>query len=164
MPQDEHFPQSPRENTGARRLGRAGFLGLVGEDPVAIVGARRASSYGTEVSRAIGRGLGAAGVSVVSGMALGVDSAAHAGALAGGGGTVAVLPAGAERPYPATKRALHRLILETGTAISELPPGSDVWRWMFPARNRLIAALAAMSVFAHAQSSWPKPASALVRS
>ncbi len=126
------------------------FLGLVDEDPVAIVGARRASPYGTEVARALGRGLGAAGVTVVSGMALGVDSAAHTGALAGGGGTLAVLPAGAERPYPATKRALHRRIRETGAAISELPPGSDVWRWMFPARNRLIAGVAAMTVVVEA--------------
>ncbi len=126
------------------------FLGVIAEDPVAIVGARRASPYGTEVARALGRGLGVAGVTVVSGMALGVDSAAHAGALAGGGSTVAVLPAGAERPYPAAKRALHRRIRETGAAISELPPGSDVRRWMFPARNRLIAALASMTVVVEA--------------
>ncbi len=126
------------------------FLRLVEEDPVAIVGARRASSYGLEVARSLGGGLGAAAVTVVSGMAMGIDSAAHGGALAAGGATVAVLPAGAERPYPATKRDLHRRIRETGAAISELPPGTDVWRWMFPARNRLIAALAAMTVVVEA--------------
>ncbi len=126
------------------------LLELVGEDPVAIVGARRASSYGTEVARSLGRGLGAAGVTVISGMALGVDAAAHAGALAAGAPTVAVVPAGAERAYPPAKRALHRQIQAKGAAISELPPGSDVWRWMFPARNRLIAALTAMTVVVEA--------------
>jgi DNA processing protein len=129
-------------------LGR--FVELVDEDPVAIVGARRASNYGTEVARALGRGLGAAGLTVISGMAFGVDAAAHGGALAAGAGTVAVLPAGPERAYPPAKRALHRHIRETGAAVSELPPGSDVWRWMFPARNRLIAALAEMTVVVEA--------------
>jgi DNA processing protein len=152
---DRHYPDRLRSLTQPPAVvhvagGLERFLGLVREDPVAIVGARRASPYGTEVARALGRGLGAAGVTVVSGMALGVDSAAHTGALAGGGGTVAVLPAGAERPYPATKRALHRRIRETGATISELPPGADVWRWMFPARNRLIAAVAAMTVVVEA--------------
>jgi len=126
------------------------FLELVDDDPVAIVGARRASNYGAEVARALARGLGAAGVTVVSGMALGVDAASHAGALAAGAATVAVLPAGAERPYPAAKRALHRQIQAAGAAISELPPGTDVRRWMFPARNRLIAALTAMTVVVEA--------------
>lgn len=126
------------------------FLELVREDPVGIVGARRASGYGTDVARSLGRGLGAAGVTVVSGMALGVDAASHAGALTAGAGTVAVLPAGAERPYPSTKRALHRHIQATGAAISELPPGSGLRRWMFPARNRVIAALTAMTVVVEA--------------
>ncbi len=126
------------------------FLKLVDEDPVAIVGARRASSYGLDVARSLGRGLGAAAVTVLSGMAMGVDSAAHAGALTAGGATVAVLPAGAERPYPPAKRGLYRQICQSGAAISELPPGSDVWRWMFPARNRLIAALAAMTIVVEA--------------
>jgi DNA processing protein len=127
-----------------------GFLDAVAEDPVAIVGARRASSYGLEVARALGAGLGASGVTVVSGMALGVDSAAHAGALAAGAATVTVLPGSAERPYPTGKRALHRQIRETGAAISELPPGTGVWRWMFPARNRIIAAITATTVVVEA--------------
>lgn len=126
------------------------FLQAVAEDPVAVIGARRASSYGTEVARALGAGLGASGVTVVSGMALGVDSAAHAGALAAGAATVAVLPASAERPYPAGKRALHRQIRETGAAVSELPQGTGVWRWMFPARNRIIAAITATTVVVEA--------------
>ncbi len=141
----EHPPSVLHVAGGVERLRE-----LVDEDPVAIVGARRASSYGLDVAGSLGRGIGAAAVTVLSGMALGVDSAAHAGALAAGGATVAVLPAGAERPYPAAKRGLHRQIAERGAAISELPPGTDVWRWMFPARNRIIAALAAMTIVVEA--------------
>jgi DNA processing protein len=126
------------------------LLARVGEDPVAVVGARRASPYGLEVARSMGRGLAAAGVTVLSGMALGVDSAAHAGALEAGAATVAVLPGPAERPYPPGRRALHRTILATGAAVSELPPGTGVWRWTFPARNRVIAALGAMTVVVEA--------------
>jgi len=111
-------------------------------DAAAIVGARRASPYGLEVARALGRALSAAGVPVVSGMALGVDSAAHGGALEGAAPTVAVLAGGADVPYPASKRVLYGRILERGCAVSELPPGFGAFRWCFPARNRLIAALA----------------------
>ena len=87
--------------------------GLVGADlaqgprAVAVVGTRRASADGLEVARALGRGLAAAGVTVVSGMALGVDSAAHAGALESSGRTVAVLAGGADVPYPPSKARLH---------------------------------------------------------
>ena len=122
------------------------FLELVAGEPVAVVGARRASDYGLEAARTLGRGLGSAGVTVVSGMALGVDSAAHGGALEVSGPTVAVLPAGAERPYPPGKSALYRRIRARGAVVSELPPGTAVWRWSFHARNRIIAALSAMTV------------------
>jgi DNA processing protein len=84
-------------------------------------------------------------------MALGIDSAAHAGTLEASGATVAVLPAGAERPYPASKRALYRRIIRSGVAVSELPPGSASRRWTFPARNRIIAALSAMTVVIEAR-------------
>jgi DNA processing protein len=89
-------------------------------------------------------------MTVVSGMAVGIDSAAHAGALDAGMPTVAVLPGPADRPYPASRRALHRRIVAGGAAVSEIPPGTSVWRWMFPARNRIIAALAAMTVVVEA--------------
>ena len=81
------------------------------------------------------------GLTVVSGMARGIDAAAHQGALAGAGDTLAVLPAAAELPYPASARALHRRIVDAAAAVSELPPGTGARRWMFPARNRIIAAL-----------------------
>ncbi len=124
---------------------------LLGE-PVAIVGSRKASPYGLDVARSLGRGLAAAGLTVVSGMAFGIDSAAHAGALEAGRPTVAVLPTSANRPYPAGRRALHRRIVAGGAAVSELGPGpgAGVRRWMFPARNRIIAALAAMTVVVEA--------------
>ena len=130
--------------------GRERFAALSADDAVAIVGARRGSAYGLEVARSLGRSLAAAGVTVVSGMAFGVDSAAHTGALEAGGPTIAVLPAGAERAYPAAKRALYRRIVESGVAVSELPPGSETRRWVFPARNRVIAGLARMTVVVEA--------------
>ena len=130
---------------GSERLAR-----LLDGPAVAIVGARRASAYGLEVARGLARGLSAAGVAVVSGMALGVDSAAHEGALEAGARTVAVLGSGADVAYPATKRALHARLGEEAVVLSELPPGFRARRWTFPARNRTIAALAAVTVVVEA--------------
>jgi DNA processing protein len=123
----------------------AGDFGLVDAEGVALVGARDPSPYGLEVGRALGRGLAAAGVTVVSGMAMGIDSVAHNGALEAGR-TVAVLATGADRAYPARSHALHRRIAASGCVVSELPPGFPPRRWAFPARNRLIAALSAGTV------------------
>jgi len=117
---------------------------------VAVVGARRATPDGMEAARALGRGLAAADVSVVSGMALGIDSAAHAGALESTGRTVAVLAAGADRAYPSSKSRLYGRIREAGCVVSELPPGSPTHKWCFPARNRIIAGLAALTVVVEA--------------
>ena len=117
---------------------------------VAIVGARRAGADGLQVAHALGRGLAAAGVTVISGMALGIDSAAHAGALAAGGPTITVLAGGADVAYPASKRSLHRELVRTQAAISEMPPGFKPFRWCFPARNRTIAGLASMTVVVEA--------------
>jgi DNA processing protein len=130
--------------------GVARLLELVAEDPVAVVGARRASPYGLDVACSLGRGLARAGLTVVSGMARGIDSAAHAGALEAPAPTVAVMPGPAERPYPARGRRLHGRIVAGGAAVSELPCGSGVWRWTFRARNRIIAALAATTVVVEA--------------
>jgi DNA processing protein len=127
-----------------------GLVDLLGGESVAIVGSRRASPYGLDVARGLGRGLAVSGITVVSGMAFGIDSAAHTGALDAGGPTVAVLPASADRAYPPAKRALHRRIAAEGAVVSELGPGANVWRWMFPARNRIIAALATMTVVVEA--------------
>lgn len=125
------------------------LLALVGADPVAIVGARDASAYGVDIARSLGRGLASAGVGVISGMALGIDSAAHAGALCTGP-TIAVLPGPADHPYPRARRGLYRQLLGAGAAVSELPPGTVIRRWMFPARNRIIAGLASMTIVVEA--------------
>ncbi len=142
------LPAPPAVLHVAGGLGR--LLELSASDPVAIVGSRRASDYGLGVARSLGRSLAVAGIPVVSGMALGVDSAAHTGALEAKGPTVAVLPSSADRPYPAGQRVLHRRIVAGGAAVSELGPGTTVWRWMFLARNRIIAALSAMTVVVEA--------------
>jgi DNA processing protein len=117
---------------------------------VAVVGTRRASPDGLEVARGLGRGLAAAGVTVVSGMALGIDSAAHEGALQAGGQTVAVLAGGADIAYPRSKRSLHGRIRERGAVVSEAPPGFVPRRWCFPARNRIIAGLASATIVVQA--------------
>jgi DNA processing protein len=127
--------------------------GATGAPPpaVAIVGTRRASPEGLEIARALGRGLAGAGVTVVSGMALGIDSAAHAGAVEVGGPTVAVLAGGADLPYPMRKASLYEAIVATGGAIvSEMAPGYRAFRWNFPARNRIIAALAPATIVVEA--------------
>ena len=132
-------PAGPRalSGTGDREL----ITALDPERAVTIVGARRAGAYGREVAFELGRTLAAAGIVVVSGMAIGIDCAAHEGALAGGGPTVAVLGPGAERAYPRSARGLYERIRGNGAVVSELPPGTPTFRWMFPARNRLMAAL-----------------------
>ncbi|MDD5562484.1 MAG: DNA-processing protein DprA [Thermoanaerobaculaceae bacterium] len=109
---------------------------------VALVGARRATAYGREVAEYLGRELAAAGVAVVSGMARGVDAAAHRGALAGGGGTVAVWGAGPDRVYPPEHAELAGEIAAAGCLLTEYPPGAPPLAHHFPERNRLIAGLA----------------------
>ena len=97
----------------------------------------------------LGRELASAGLAVVSGLAFGIDACAHRGAIEAGL-TVAVLGCGADVAYPAAHRSLWRRIGESGLVLSELPPGSGAWRWTFPARNRIMAALAGMTVVVEA--------------
>lgn len=126
------------------------LIALADERPVAIVGARRGSSYGREVARSLARDLAACGVPVLSGLALGVDGAAHAGAVEAGGPTVAILAGGADVAYPASHRRLHGQVRAHGAVLSELPPGFRARRWCFPARNRIIAGLAELTVVVEA--------------
>jgi DNA processing protein len=116
---------------------------------VTVVGARRASAYGREVARGLCRELASAGLLVVSGLAFGIDACAHRGALEGGR-TVAVLGCGPDLAYPAAHRSLWRQVGDGGLVLSELPPGTGPWRWCFPARNRIMAALAGMTVVVEA--------------
>ncbi|HYR63843.1 MAG TPA: DNA-processing protein DprA [Actinomycetota bacterium] len=107
---------------------------------VAVVGTRRASRYGLEVATWMGRELAAAGVVVVSGMAAGIDAAAHRGALATGL-TVAVLGSGVDVCYPRSNGPLYQEIAERGSLVSEYPAGTAPAPWRFPARNRIIAGM-----------------------
>jgi DNA processing protein len=116
----------------------------VDEQPetIAIVGSRRCTILGREVATDLGRRLAGFGYGVASGAARGVDEAAHEGALAARGRTVAVLGAGIDRTYPRTgRRLLERILASHGTLVSEYPPGVEPQPRHFPARNRLIAAL-----------------------
>lgn len=122
---------------------------LAPDGAVTVVGSRRASSYGREVARELGRELAMAGLVVVSGLAFGIDACAHRGAI-DSGLTVAVLGCGADVAYPAAHRSLWRRIGEHGLVLSELPPGTSAWRWSFPARNRIMAALSGMTVVVEA--------------
>jgi len=109
---------------------------------VTVVGARRATARSRDVAERLGKALGLAGVTVASGLALGIDAAAHRGALAANGQTVAVLGRGADEPYPPGHRALFRRIAREGLVVSEFLPGTPPLPHHFPRRNRILAALA----------------------
>jgi DNA processing protein len=109
---------------------------------VAIVGARRVTAGGRIFAEELARELAAAGITVVSGLARGVDAAAHRGALAAAGRTIAVMGCGLDRTYPAEHRALRRDIERQGAVLSELPLGSQPLSHNFPRRNRIISGLA----------------------
>jgi DNA processing protein len=155
---DGVYPAGLRELDDAPRVlfvrGRVDALRELEEGPaVAIVGGRRASTYALEVAHELGRALAVARVPVVSGLALGVDAAAHRGVLAGRGRAIAVLASGADVPYPRRHRELYARVAEAGAVISEMPPGTPVKKWAFPARNRIMAGLAQMVVVAEAAES-----------
>lgn len=117
---------------------------------VAIVGARRADAYGLRMARQLARDLAGAGVCVVSGLARGVDAAAHRGALKAGGLTVAVLGAGMDRTYPPEHEGLAAAVAAQGAVLSEFPLGFRPRKETFPLRNRVIAALASAVVVVEA--------------
>jgi DNA processing protein len=151
---DPEFPIGLRDAPGApwALFGRGDpvlLARLRPEGAVTVVGSRCASTYGREVARELGRDLAGAGFLVVSGLAFGIDACAHRGAL-DAGLTVAVLGCGPDIAYPASHRSLWRRICEDGLVLSELPPGTGAWRWTFPARNRIMAALAGMTVVVEA--------------
>jgi len=136
----------------------AGLFVRGGADPrlltrpaVAVVGARASSGYGASVARSLGRELSAAGLVVVSGLARGIDSEAHRGALEAGGSTVAVLGCGIDRDYPAAHAELARRIADGGLIVSEYAPGVEPAPWRFPARNRIVAGLCTATVVVEAR-------------
>jgi len=117
---------------------------------VAIVGTRNSTGYGERTARSLTRTLVRVGVSVISGMARGIDAAAHRTAIEEGGNTVAVLGTGIDVPYPVGHRRLHRSIGEHGLVLSENPPGATAHAGAFPKRNRIIAALAPVTIVVEA--------------
>ena len=145
----DHDAQAP-----AALFGRGPLDAVASLDPgasVTVVGARRATAYGMGVAEELARMLARAGMVIVSGLANGIDARAHAGALEGGGVTLAVLGGGADVPYPRRQARLYdRILAQGGVVLSELPPGTPSFRWSFPARNRIMAALAGMTVVVEA--------------
>jgi DNA processing protein len=127
-----------------------GDLSAMVERSVALVGARAASDYGLRVASDLAEGLAGRRFAVVSGAAYGVDGAAHRGALAVEGCTVAVLASGVDRPYPSAHAGMLRDIARTGAVVSEVPPGCAPYRSRFLARNRIIAALGRATVVVEA--------------
>lgn len=125
-------------------------LTRIGDRSVAIVGARASTAYGNHVAGELGAGTAGRGFVVVSGAAFGIDAAAHRGALAVDGSTVAVLAGGVDRAYPTAHTDLLEQIARSGAVVSEVPPGSAPTRVRFLARNRVIAALATGTVVVEA--------------
>lgn len=120
---------------------------------IAIVGARNGTQLGFDIARDFGRELAAAGFVVVSGLALGVDTFAHLGALEGGGRTIAVLGSGPDITYPAANRKIReRILAENGALVSEYPPGTPARPWHFPVRNRIIAGMCVATVVVEASA------------
>ncbi|MDR0593024.1 MAG: DNA-processing protein DprA [Bifidobacteriaceae bacterium] len=160
IPENEGWPTA-LEDLGAQapfclwvRGGEAvaSQLGELLNPAVAVVGARAATAYGEMVTAAVAGELAAGGVVIVSGGAFGVDAAAHRAALAQGGLTVSVMAGGVDRLYPAGNEALLKAVAQDGAVVSELPPGAAPRRERFLSRNRLIAALAQVTVVT--ESGW----------
>ncbi len=137
---DEGYPERLRETPDPPPALFVG--GSIPEAPaVALVGSRKASVTGIEAARRLGRALGERGVCVVSGLAFGIDAAAHEGALEAGGPAVGVLGCGIDVVYPKGNRRLHEGVREAGALVSEYYLGEAPLRWRFPARNRVISGL-----------------------
>jgi len=141
-PSDTAYPASLAVLTPAPELWLRGAVMPDDTLAVAIVGARRASAYGIEVAEQLASDLAARGVTIVSGFARGVDTAAHRGALSAGGRTIAVLGAGIDVIYPPENVALAREVAARGALLTQFPPGTPPLPHNFPTRNRTLAALA----------------------
>lgn len=140
---DTRFPPLLRviDDPPAMLFVRGDPLLVTAQPCVAVVGARKATPWGLAKAYEIARDLAKRSVTVVSGMAYGIDSAAHEGALDGGGVTVAVWGSGPDIIYPRTKRTLALRIIESGAVVTEFPPGAMPARYTFPQRNRIISGL-----------------------
>ena len=130
-------------------FGLGGFL-AADERAVAVVGSRQATEYGRKTTQRLAAELASLGITVVSGLAVGIDTAAHIGALEAGGRTIAVLGSGLDVDYPRENARLKEQIIASGTVLTEYPLGTQPAPWRFPVRNRIIAGLAGGVVVAEA--------------
>ena len=148
---DELYPpQLLHLNDPPPLLWSLGDWSVLREPVVAVVGTRRATSYGRRVTQEVAGALARAGATIISGMALGIDAIAHASALEADAATIAVLGTGADVPYPRGHIALHRTIAAKGLILSESPPGAHAGPGSFPKRNRIIAALSSLTIVVEA--------------
>ncbi|MEO6778968.1 MAG: DNA-processing protein DprA [Gemmatimonadaceae bacterium] len=147
-------PDWPRElatvASPPKELHFAGDIGLLSLPCVAIVGSRQPTAYGERVARDLATALASAGACVVSGMAYGIDAAAHRAALAVDGSTAAVLGAGVDLIYPRAHTALYHEIAQRGVVLSEFPAGTLGFPGCFPRRNRVIAGLCKLTIVVEA--------------
>lgn len=123
---------------------------LLEEKCVSIVGSRKTNQYGRSTAYSFGKALGQRGITVVSGMAVGIDTCAHEGALQEKGNTAAVLACGLDLCYPQRNRELKGKIESAGIVLSEYPPGTAAQRYYFPQRNRIISGLSPLTVVVQA--------------
>jgi DNA processing protein len=148
---DDDYPRILREIPGPPPvLYYRGTLQSQDEPTIAIVGTRRATSYGREVTTRISADLASSGVTVVSGLAKGIDGFAHRAALDAGGRTIAVMASGVDIIYPPEHRELANRIIESGAIVSDYPPGTKPDAPNFPARNRIISGLSLAAVVVEA--------------
>lgn len=141
--EDKHYPKQLLQLADAPEvLYCIGDVRLLRKKCIAVVGSRKCSEYGKKVAMKIGKTAAENGITVVSGMAKGIDYFAHLGALQNGGDTIAVLGCGADICYPAANRNIYEEIREKGLLVSEEVPGTKPMPYMFPKRNRIISGLA----------------------
>lgn len=142
LPADPGYPALLASISSPPELDVRGTLEPGDALAIAIVGSRQATVYGVEVAETLAADLAARGVTIVSGLARGIDTAAHRGALAAGGRTLAVLGHGIAHVYPPENRGLAEAIVEHGALLSQFPPTIGPLAYHFPARNRTLAGLA----------------------
>lgn len=139
---DEEFPIELRMIQGSpKKLYCIGNINLLKNKKISVVGSRKCTAYGKSIAGRLSKKIADAGISVVSGLAKGIDSSAHIDALEHTGSTIAVLATGIDRCYPASNQGLYNQISKKGLIISENPPGYICRKYDFPRRNRIISGL-----------------------
>jgi len=153
------YPRALRDRNRAPRMlhvvgGVQRLQKLTAEPAIAIVGSKKPTDYGMEMARSLARGLAASGVTVVSGLANGIAAAAHTGALEIAGPTVMVMAGGVDVVKPARRRGLYERVIACGCAVAESPCGVQERRWCEPARARIVAGLARLTIVVEADENW----------